>query len=312
MALTTRNLADQLATIATKLDAILASLRDVVDDIKAQMIGDGCNIEESGSDLKNTVEKGIKETATDEGLDGLKEELQAHVHIQEPQIVSNAASIALKYESKNDPSKPTRSLTWRPSPKPISAYAKNTAQFITQNPTPQRQSPRTTETENQTRFLKRQAAGHRCKTGTFNLLETTEGQDEPLNTNKEPKEMEDAESAIKNDVSVDAGDIFFIKIQQYHQKSLAKLDPQPSTVLAYCSVLNAGHPILELLRYWGNRPLEEKTWKNYDCLEEQFPVFRLEDKSCLRAGCIDTNLRSTHFSWAGPDGYSTHLIISRN
>ncbi|MFS7982725.1 hypothetical protein Hanom_Chr10g00966161 [Helianthus anomalus] len=139
-------LASQLASIAASID----SMRKDIAEIKAQVIRDGRNSEESASDLKITVEKGIKETATDEGLDGLKEELQDHVHIQEPQIVSNAASIALKYESKNDPSKPTRSLTWRPSPKSISTYAKNTAHFITQNPTPQHQSPRTTETENQT------------------------------------------------------------------------------------------------------------------------------------------------------------------
>ncbi|KAJ0694798.1 hypothetical protein HanPI659440_Chr15g0612941 [Helianthus annuus] len=52
---TTRNLADQLATIAAQLDAILASLRDNVDDIKAKMIGDGCNSKESDSDLKNKM-----------------------------------------------------------------------------------------------------------------------------------------------------------------------------------------------------------------------------------------------------------------
>ncbi|KAJ0873238.1 hypothetical protein HanPSC8_Chr11g0450351 [Helianthus annuus] len=91
MALTTRNLADQLATIAAQLDAILASLRDDVDEIKAQMIGDGCNIEESRSDLKKTVEMGIKGTPTDEELN--KEEPEAEVLIQKSRTVYNAGRI---------------------------------------------------------------------------------------------------------------------------------------------------------------------------------------------------------------------------
>ncbi|KAJ0918097.1 hypothetical protein HanRHA438_Chr05g0213681 [Helianthus annuus] len=37
-------------------------------------------------------------------------------------------------------------------------------------------------------------------------------------------------------------------------------------------------------------------------LAGQFPSSRLEIKSFVLAGCIDTNLRSTHFSWAGRDG----------
>ncbi|KAI3763143.1 hypothetical protein L1987_53593 [Smallanthus sonchifolius] len=55
MAPTTRNLASQLATIAAKLDAILASLRDGVEEIKVQLIRDGCNKGESEGDSKNMV-----------------------------------------------------------------------------------------------------------------------------------------------------------------------------------------------------------------------------------------------------------------
>ncbi|KAK1427261.1 hypothetical protein QVD17_15944 [Tagetes erecta] len=65
MATTTRNLADQLATIAARLDVILASLKADVEEIKVQMIGDGCSIEESNGGLRNTVAEESQESKHD-------------------------------------------------------------------------------------------------------------------------------------------------------------------------------------------------------------------------------------------------------
>ncbi|MFS7949240.1 hypothetical protein Hanom_Chr06g00569241 [Helianthus anomalus] len=62
-------LASQLASIA----AIIDSMRKDIAEIKAQVIRDGRNSEESTSDLKITVENSIKETPTDEEQDTLKE-----------------------------------------------------------------------------------------------------------------------------------------------------------------------------------------------------------------------------------------------
>ncbi|MFS8004528.1 hypothetical protein Hanom_Chr13g01226921 [Helianthus anomalus] len=277
-------LASQLASIAARLD----SMRKDIAEIKAWW-----NIKESREEphnprpdlakeetpddnpsLKNTVEK-------DEGPTGLNEEWQADVCIQESQIAYNAVSIALDNESKIDSFKPTRSLPWNPSPKPILNDNTNAAQSATPNPTPHRQILSITEAENQDLFIK--------------LLELSEGEDKPLVTNKETNERkkpEDTESIINGDVmvnlfierikeqadrdvSVDASDVIVIRIHLFRQKILAKLDTYLGSVRAYNSVSDKGHPILELLRYWGNRPLEEKTWKIYDRLEEQFPCFDL-------------------------------------
>ncbi|GKF96301.1 retrotransposon gag domain, retroviral aspartyl protease, partial [Tanacetum coccineum] len=56
-------------------------------------------------------------------------------------------------------------------------------------------------------------------------------------------------------------------------------------------VREAGHPVLELLVSWDQRPMEEATWESYDLLAEQFPHFRLEDKSFYHGGSNDKNLQ---------------------
>ncbi|GKB85833.1 retrotransposable element Tf2 [Tanacetum coccineum] len=46
--------------------------------------------------------------------------------------------------------------------------------------------------------------------------------------------------------------------------------------------------VLELLISWSNRPVKEATWESYDLIKEQFPNFRLEDKSFYQEGNYDT------------------------
>ncbi|KAD2393285.1 hypothetical protein E3N88_40262 [Mikania micrantha] len=66
-------------------------------------------------------------------------------------------------------------------------------------------------------------------------------------------------------------------------------DVQPASVAAHRWVLEAGQPVLELLIHWQNRPIEEATWECYDLLKNQFPTFRLADKSSFGEGSIVTN-----------------------
>ncbi|GJR04101.1 retrotransposon gag domain, retroviral aspartyl protease [Tanacetum coccineum] len=56
-------------------------------------------------------------------------------------------------------------------------------------------------------------------------------------------------------------------------------DLQPDSIISHIWVSEAGNLVLELLISWSNRPVEEATWESYDLLKEQFPNFRLEDKS---------------------------------
>ncbi|KAJ0442677.1 putative nucleotidyltransferase, Ribonuclease H [Helianthus annuus] len=135
-------------------------------------------------------------------LNGLKDELKADVRIQKPRTVYNAASLALEYESKMSVNKPTKN-TWSPSPKPNLSDIKNSAQTNNYNPSNQRPPLRISEAEKQNRFLKgecyrcgeKYGPGHRCKTGTFKLLEASDEPDEPVNTNKEGESVEQEDFA---------------------------------------------------------------------------------------------------------------------
>ncbi|KAI3753279.1 hypothetical protein L2E82_25328 [Cichorium intybus] len=68
-----------------------------------------------------------------------------------------------------------------------------------------------------------------------------------------------------------------------------EIDLQPNSVITHRWVYEAGQPVLELLISWCNRPVEEATWETYDLMTEQFPTFRLEDKTFYREGSNDKN-----------------------
>lgn len=77
---------------------------------------------------------------------------------------------------------------------------------------------------------------------------------------------------------------------QQHPLPITKdweIDLQPSSIVAHRWVSEAGQRVLELLISWCNRSVEEATWESYDLLAEQFPAFRLEDKSFYREGSND-------------------------
>ncbi|KAD4888403.1 hypothetical protein E3N88_20476 [Mikania micrantha] len=61
----------------------------------------------------------------------------------------------------------------------------------------------------------------------------------------------------------------------------------PAAVLDHRWVTVTGVSVLELLISWDHRPIEEATWEPYDVIAEQFPHFRLEDKSFFQGGSSD-------------------------
>uniref|UniRef100_A0A251UI76 Putative retrotransposon gag domain, Retroviral aspartyl protease n=1 Tax=Helianthus annuus TaxID=4232 RepID=A0A251UI76_HELAN len=113
-------------------------------------------------------------------LNGLKEELKADVRIHKPRTVYKAMSIALEFESKfsHTLSGKTIKSTGVATTDSRPAYSSNVNQVVpVQKPTENRLS----DAEKQSRYLKgecfrcgdKYGPGHRCKTGTFKLLEIT-------------------------------------------------------------------------------------------------------------------------------------------
>ena len=62
---------------------------------------------------------------------------------------------------------------------------------------------------------------------------------------------------------------------------------QPESVVSHRWKHLEHSGLLELLIHWKNRPPEEDSWEDYDLLQQQFPEFRLEDKSTFKRGCND-------------------------
>ncbi|GJR04102.1 peroxidase 64 [Tanacetum coccineum] len=146
-----------------------------------------------------------------------------------------------------------------------------------------------------------------------------------LNLSRAQDRMRNQANSQRRELSFQVGDYVFLKIQPYRQRSLAKrryekLSPRffgpyhvkrivgpvayelqlPSDArihhVFHVSMLKPAHSSfddtainpLPLLISWSNRPVEEATWESYDLLKEQFPNFRLEDKSFYREGSNDT------------------------
>ncbi|GJX59436.1 ty3-gypsy retrotransposon protein [Tanacetum coccineum] len=99
-------------------------------------------------------------------------------------------SLAIEFESKVSQSHPGKSSTWTPNSRITALESKNTATTSLQPSISPKQPPRITDAEKQNRFLKgecfrcgdKYGPGHRCKTGTFKLLEADDVTEEPPDT----------------------------------------------------------------------------------------------------------------------------------
>nr|GEV30060.1 retrotransposon Gag domain, retroviral aspartyl protease [Tanacetum cinerariifolium] len=119
-------------------------------------------------------------------LNGLKEELKADVRIQKPRTVYKAVSIALEFESKINHTCYGRGSTWTTPSK--SSQPESKATTATSNTSNSNSKPplRISDVERQSRYLKgecyrcgeKYGPGHRCKTGTFKVLEVEEEPEE--------------------------------------------------------------------------------------------------------------------------------------
>lgn len=72
-----------------------------------------------------------------------------------------------------------------------------------------------------------------------------------------------------------------------------EIDAQPAAIVDHRWIQEAGSwsTGVGITGFLGPTPLEEATWESYDLLTEQFPHFRLEDKSFYRGGSSDRNLK---------------------
>ncbi|GJW65964.1 ty3-gypsy retrotransposon protein, partial [Tanacetum coccineum] len=145
-------------------------------------------------------------------LNGLKEELKTDVRIQKPRTVYNAASLALEYESKVGVSKSNKGVAWSPSPKPLTADTNKSTVHPNTPSITQRTPLRISDTEKQNRYLKgecfrcgeKYGPGHRCKTGTFKLLEASEEQETPINPTVNASEEESGDQEDFAEISLHA------------------------------------------------------------------------------------------------------------
>ncbi|GJT57819.1 retrotransposon gag domain, retroviral aspartyl protease [Tanacetum coccineum] len=118
-------------------------------------------------------------------LNGLKDELKADVRIYKPRTVYKAMSLALEFESKINHCRPEKKTTWnsqlKPDSKPFTAGSYSPVLVNQPKPDP-KSNLRITDAEKQNCFLKgecfrcgdKYGLGHRCKTGTFKVLEAEE------------------------------------------------------------------------------------------------------------------------------------------
>jgi hypothetical protein len=121
-------------------------------------------------------------------LNGLKEELKADVRIHKPRSVYKAMSLALEFESKVSQTKigkyTSSSSSVKTDPNPADS-SEITPTIAAQKHT----ETRISDTEKQNRYIRgecfrcgeKYGPGHRCKTGTFKLLEAAEGTETQTN-----------------------------------------------------------------------------------------------------------------------------------
>nr|GEU69839.1 retrotransposon Gag domain, retroviral aspartyl protease [Tanacetum cinerariifolium] len=118
-------------------------------------------------------------------LNGLKDELKADVSIHKPRTVYKAMSLALEFESKINHCCPIKKTTLnsqlKPDSKPFTPGSYSPVLANQPKPYP-KANLRITDAEKQNHFLKEECfrcgdkygPGHRCKTGTFKVLEAEE------------------------------------------------------------------------------------------------------------------------------------------
>ncbi|GKD26537.1 retrotransposon gag domain, retroviral aspartyl protease, partial [Tanacetum coccineum] len=119
-------------------------------------------------------------------LNGLKEELKADVRIQKPRTVYKAVSIALEFESKINHTRYGRGSTWTAPSKSTQPESKATTATSNSSNSNSKPPLRISDVERQSRYLKgecyrcgeKYGPGHRCKTGTFKVLEVEEEPEE--------------------------------------------------------------------------------------------------------------------------------------
>lgn len=136
-------------------------------------------------------------------LNGLKEELKSDVRIHKPRTVYSAMSLAMEFEAKLTPHRSGKNATWTPNSKLSQADPKPTNFTPAQTSTQPKNISRISENEKQNRFLKgecfrcgdKYGPGHRCKTGTFKVLEADEDVEESSTTDLTALDSDQVETA---------------------------------------------------------------------------------------------------------------------
>lgn len=136
-------------------------------------------------------------------LNGLKDELKSDVRIHKPRTVYGAMSLALEFESKLTLHRSGKNASWTPNSKFSQSDPKPTTFIPAQTSTQSKNISRISETEKQNRFLKgecfkcgdKYGPGHRCKTGTFKVLEADEDVEESPTTDLTDPDLDQQETA---------------------------------------------------------------------------------------------------------------------
>ncbi|VFQ65802.1 unnamed protein product [Cuscuta campestris] len=85
---------------------------------------------------------------------------------------------------------------------------------------------------------------------------------------------------------------FWVDGKQYKLQGVPRLERQQPSLHSMHSLelkLRSGHSGSLKLDDLMTEPVEEASWEDYDLLLQQFPEFRLEDKSVFQGESIDTN-----------------------
>ncbi|PWA77496.1 retrotransposon gag domain, Retroviral aspartyl protease [Artemisia annua] len=230
-------------------------------------------------------------------LNGLKDELKADVRIHKPRTVYSAMSLALEFESKLTTHRPGKSASWTPNSKPSQPDSKPTETFSLLPSTATAQKPtegRLSDVEKQARYIRgecfrcgdKYGPGHRCKTGTFKFLEVAdEGEGAAEDELEQTSELAKISlHALFADVVLGIQWLATLNTVQANWKEMF----MKFTIDGKEYKLQGLPPNLQLSATFSHLTAEIVDLDNAGPAA-QFPLTRLEDKSSLGAGCIDTN-----------------------